>query len=202
MTTTTAEGLIDTMVALLQGDPVADPPIAPATLAAAADVQAYRDWNIQTLTGPFEPKITFDLPREDKLGLGRNGAAVFDSTAGITLRAFASAQSAAAPGGDGGEVRVRALLKVLRRQIEVALINAPELWAGIQEIKRIRCDQKGSQDGNGVHLGEIIMMFEIVFRQDETDFAQLTVDELELLHLLVQPTDPAGISIPLDITLT
>ena len=189
--TTTAESLVDLVVAAMLG-----------RTAAGADVQAYRDWGIQTNAGVFSPKITVDLPDEDKDGLGSAGPATFDTTAIITVHGFVSAISAAAPGGDGGEVRVRQAVTALRRQIEVAVINDAALMGEISRIKAVRSKMSATGDGNGVHVAEAVLQFAFVFYQGPEDFAPVQADEVDDMRIDVKPLDPAGVDLRLDIPLT
>ena len=88
--TCTAEALVDLLVAILT--------VAPTTTLAGGDVQAFRDWGINTNSGPFTPRITIDLPDEEKTGVGDIGPATFNTVAKITLHGFVSAVAAAEPG--------------------------------------------------------------------------------------------------------
>jgi hypothetical protein len=201
--TVTAEGLVDVLVGILQGNATATPPVPPPTAAAAADIQAYREWSISTLNGLFDPKITFDLPEEVKDGIGRAGASQFTTTGLIVLHGFVSARSAAAPGSDGGEIRVRQALISLRRQIEVAIVNNPALWdAGIQQIKRIRSASQTSKDTNGFHLGELRMEFALEYYQGPEDFDPFTPVDLDDVNVSMTVGDNTVPAATFDIDLS
>ena len=188
---TTAETLIDLLVGALT-----------SSTAAGADVEAFRDWDINTNSGPFTPKITIDLPKEDKESLGNAGPASFNTTARIMLHGFVSAIAASEPGGDGGEIRVRQAALQLRRQIEVAVINDPDLMGSISEIVAVRTEFQASTGNNGLHIIEVGMEFALRFYQGPEDFAPLEADEVDDMHIDVKPAGLPGVDLPLDISLT
>ena len=185
--TTTAEVLVDLIVDALKG-----------STAAGQSVYAFRAWPVKMAAN--NPQIIIDLPEELKEGLGPNGPGQFNTTASITVRAFIGANSSD-PRGDGGEVAVRLGLLTIRRQIEVAVINAGPIMAVIQQIKAVHTKMERGEDDSGLGLGQAAIRFDFEFYQGAEDFAPIDQVTLTTAHVDAALADPAGVDVSLDIPL-
>lgn len=154
----------------------------------AANVFAPRDWPI---TSDEMPIGLLQSPSEHKQSLGRSGAQQFtvNATFRLVVRVSGKAQAA-----DAGAAAVLAVLAVLQRQIEVAVINNYDLELQIQQIASITVTNGVSKDGE-LHFGELVMDFDLEFYQGPEDFAPIAatpMDELALYADLVNVYSPTG----------
>lgn len=176
MTTTTPEVLADLVVAALLGKTV-----------AAAAVHPCRDWPTKL---DDLPMIVLDMPSEAKTSLGNAGYPSFNSVATIPIHGRVTAKAGA---GDAGANAVRAALAILKRQIEVAVINDPAIMKLIQQFPFVRSRMGVSSEG-AQHVGEVIVEVGMEYFQGDEDFAQPEVSDLEALQVyadLLNVFDPS-----------
>lgn len=178
-TTTTAELLAGLVFTALRAD---------GATGAGQNVFAPRDWPSQ----PDQlPSIFIDVPSEDKESLGRNGAPQFTVTATIPIVLRVTSKASA---GDAGAVAVLAAMAALRRQVEVAVINAAPIMGLLQQYPFVRAQMKVTAEGEQ-HIGECQMLVGMEFYQGPEDFAQPVTTPLEELAIytdLVNVFDPSG----------
>ncbi len=175
--TTTADDLVALMVVALTG-----------STAAANNVFAPRDWPAQLGVMPI---LKVQSPTERKESLGRSGAQQFNVIA--TVRVIGNV-TALASSGDAGAAAAMAALRVLQRQIEVAIINSYDLTLRIQQIAFVEIQNRITSEGKQ-HVGELIMDFGLEFYQGPEDFAPPTISALEEMAIftdLINVFDPNG----------
>lgn len=177
--TTTSDSLVDLMVAALRAADI-----------AGGNIWSYRDWPTKAVDNPI---VLLDLPEEDKTSLGRSGGPQFTVVATVTLTA--RLDRLAEP-GDMGALRLQADLSVMRRAIEVAVINDPDLFAQIQQMTFVRSSLKIETKER--HLGDLQMQFGLEFYQGLDDFHQPPTEDLE--RLVVEATGYPGAGLDLDLT--
>ncbi len=172
--TTTADTLVDLVFAALRDAGV-----------AGGNVWSYRDFPTTRLDLPDgSGLVVLDLPDEDKASLGRSGAQQFTVTA--TVPVIARLSRAGAP-DQMGALALQKDLSILRRQIEVAVINSPALTARIQQIAFVRSTSRIETKER--HFGELAMSFGLEFYQGPEDFYISSLADLETLELAADSPD-------------
>ncbi|MCP1376043.1 hypothetical protein [Dyella lutea] len=155
---------------------------------AGTNVFAARDW--PTWKGGY-PVLYLHTPVEEKESLGPNGAPQFTVTS--TLRISARVQKPTAADGSGAAAAVVAL-EVIQRQIEVALINNPELMNQLQQFPFIRTEMKVDDDGDQ-NIAELVVDVGMEFYQGPEDFYPVDAVQLEQITVdadLTNVADPQG----------
>jgi hypothetical protein len=181
--TTTADTLVDLVFAALRDAGV-----------AGGNVWSYRDFPTTQLDLPEGSGIVvLDLPDEDKVSLGRSGPAQFTTTA--TVPVIARMTRPGAP-DQLGALALQKDLSIMRRQIEVAVINSPDLTAAIQQIAFVRSSLKIQTKER--HVGELALEFGLEFYQGPEDFYPPPDTELEALELAA--ASPLDVGFVLDLT--
>lgn len=157
--------------------------------AALNNVFSPRSW--PTAAGVM-PIILVQSPSEEKLSLGRSGASQFTcvTTVRVVARVYAKEGS-----GDAGAKAALAAVAVLKRQIEVAVLNNQDLRdLGVQQFKRVRSISDVKSEGE-VSFGELVMDFDLEFYQGPEDFHPLASDdfnELAIYFDLLNVFSPSG----------
>lgn len=155
--------------------------------AAGAQVYMPRDW---PLAPNGLPTILIYWPEEEKDSLGPNAPA-FDVL--VTIRLVARVLSL--PGkGDAGATAALAALGVIKRQIEVAVINNYALYRLISEIQKIHTRAEVKDNGEQ-HVGELTMDMVLKYAQGTGDFAPILtspVGEIAIYADLLDVADPSG----------
>lgn len=158
-----------------------------ATLAGDR-VYSALDW---PTTAAHYPLIYCKTPSEDKESLGRNGGPDFTVTA--TLKVEARAEVAALPNGRSAAL-LEQQLALLGQQIQVALVNNPDLMGLLQQVSFIRTDMTMTSQGNK-ELGEIEVALGLEFFQGAEDFYPLPTWPLQTVAIttdLVNVFDPTA----------
>lgn len=177
--TTTSDTLVDLVVAALR-----------AAEICGGNVWSYRDWPTKPVDNPI---ALMDLPEEEKTSLGRSGGPHFTVLATLTLTVR---MSRPAEPGDLGALRLQSDLGVMRRDIEVAVINDPDLFAKIQHMPFVRSSLH--IESKEQHLGELRMQMGLEFYQGLDDFHPPPDQALEQLVLEAENYPGAGLDLALD----
>lgn len=163
----------------------------------------------QSVFSPFDwptapaayPTILVHARRERKVSLGAN-APQFDvySTVEIIARTRSPAQV-----GDAGSSVALLAAEALKGQIEVALINNPEIWASpaggqrVEQFTLIESELNTNSEGE-MPMAELAMQIEVKFYQGPEDFFPITTYPLQTVQLTIP--EPEGTTEPgLTITL-
>ena len=177
MATTTAESLTDLVVDLVK-----------AAGVAGGNVWGVRAWPADP---NLFPMIEFMIPEEDKVPLGRNSPGQFTVTATVPIIIHVSQPE---PGFDGtvaqGAAAVRGQLVDLCRQLEKAVVGAPELMKQIQQIAFIKIHSKANADGDFI-TGQRVMLLGLEYYQGPEDFNVVEGDPLERFYATLDAQDPA-----------
>jgi hypothetical protein len=188
--TTTIDGLV-TLAAQLLSAQASD---GSYLTNAGPRVYEPRDW---PTWDNLYPAIFLSGPAERKRSLGSSGAPEYEVTG--TLRATArDSQTAASQDGNAG--LLLASLGMLKRQIEVGLINNPALMVLLEQYGEVRSSIAFKSAEK--HLGEVEMEIDLDFYQGPEDFFPIVGVELTQVTLTTQFPTPLGPNVGLDITLT
>ncbi len=133
--------------------------------------------------------------REENEGLGPNGAPQFFTLAHVRIvgRVQASADSAE----EGGHAAEEKLWR-LKRQAEVAIVNAFGVMLQVQEIAHIHAEIGFSSEGR-MNFGELVMDVGLRFYRGADQFAQpaaTTPTSVLIAGDLVNVADPSGTHTP------
>lgn len=162
-----------------------------AGTAAGGSVYAPRDWPAKP---DKYPMIRLSWPVEHKESWGPNAPA-YDTTTTIRIEAIVASLPTA---GDAGAAAALAALGLLKRQIEVAVINNGPLYRIISEI--VTVDSKSEVRAEGEqHLAELTMDFAVKYPQVTQDFAPVPawpLQEIDLFADLLNVADPSGTYTP------
>jgi hypothetical protein len=159
-----------------------------ASTGAGDRVYGPRDW--PTWRGQY-PVVLVQMPREDKEGMGRNGAPQFTVTGTLRITGRVAALGAPDDAGAGAALSAAA---VLARQIEIALINASTIMPLLQQIPFVRTEIALRASGKQ-HLVEATIEIGLEFYQGADDFAQPELTDLEQVSIYTDLTnvfDPTG----------
>lgn len=173
---TTSDDLVDLTVAALR-----------AANVVGGNVWSYRDWP----TGPYvEPIVILDLPDEDKTSLGRSGWPQFTvlATVPITIKA-----SRLAKPDDLGALELQQDLAVIKRQIEVAVINAADLTARLQHMPFVRTVSK--IESRERHQGQVQLQMGMEFYQGPEAFHQPELADLDVVSIEVTSFPPHRVEV-------
>lgn len=121
------------------------------------------------------PLIYCKTPTEEKESASRNGAPFFTVTA--TLKIEARAEVGAMPNGQSAALLERQLA-TLCQQIQVALVNNPDLMGELQQVPFIRTEMNMTREANK-ELGEIEVAIGLEFVQGPEDFFELPTWDLD-----------------------
>lgn len=168
---TTSDDLVDLTVAALR-----------AANVAGGNVWSYRDW---PTTPRDDPIVILDLPDEDKTSLGRSGWPQFRvlATVPITIKA-----SRLAKPDDLGALELQQDLAVIKRQVEVAVINAADLTARLEHMPFVRTISK--IETRDRHHGQVQLQMGMEFYQGPEAFHQPETTDLESVTITVAPFLP------------
>ncbi|UPG89271.1 hypothetical protein L2Y96_17995 [Luteibacter aegosomaticola] len=137
------------------------------------------------------PILYLHTPSEDKESLGRQGGPQFTVTLTLQVSGRVEVENLQ---DQTGVAEATVKLEALQRQIELALINNPDLMSQLQQFPFIRTEMK--TDGTGDHnLGEIVMSIGLEFYQGPEDFFPIPAEPLEGITVVVDSTnvyDPTG----------
>ncbi len=164
--------------------------VLPGT-SAGARVYAPRDWPAKT---DLYPMIRLTWPEEHKESWGPNAPA-YDTT--TTIRVEANVASTAVA-GDAGAAAALVAVSLIKRQIEVAIINNGPLYRIISEIVTVDSKQAVKAEGEE-HIGELVMDFAMKFPQVTDDFAPVPawpLDQIAIFGDLLNVADPGGTYTP------
>lgn len=178
---TTLDLLLQTVVTLL-------------TNATDAQGRVYspRDWSTRKQQ---YPAILVEVARERKESLSRNTAPEFTTVGTLLIAARVTAPAGAS---DSGAVVARAAAWRLKRQIEVALVNATPLMLLIQQFPSIEAEVKASAEGEQ-HIGELKIALGLEWYEGAESFAPPSTDALERITIVVDAQncfDPTGAYVP------
>lgn len=169
---------------------VAGDGIAITTLAgtsAGARVYVPRDWPAK----PDQfPMLVLHWPREHKESWGPNAPA-FNTTTTIRVEGRVASKAGS---GDAGAAAALAALGILKRQIEVALINNGPLYRIINQIAAVDSAMQVTAQGE-YHLGELTMDFAVEYPQVTQDFAPVPawpLQEIDIFADLLNVASPTG----------
>jgi hypothetical protein len=143
------------------------------------------------------PLLKLRLLREVRTSLGRSGAPQFTTVA--TVRIIAEVQAFASEDNAGAEA-AQASAWAIKRQVEVAVINAYPLFSKIQQLSGMRSDLSFSANGS-MHVGGIQMDLDLEFYEGADDFAPIETDEITSAHLAATNYAP-GAPVTADFPLT
>lgn len=165
---TTSDDLVDLVVGAMRQANI-----------AAGNVWSYRDWLRRRSDMDL---VVVGLPSEKRTSLGRGGAQQFlvVTTLPITGRITLPANAADL---DGLELQAR--LSILKRQIEVAIINEYELTRRLQQIPFMDSDPVVSAQGEQP-VGEIQIRLGLEFYQGPEVFHLPDLTDLD--EVSIQPT--------------
>jgi hypothetical protein len=159
---------LQALMASLLSTQVGDPPAYPT--AAGPNVFLSRSW--RTPPGGM-PEVLVQSPNETKQNVaGRTGPGEFWTTGSFRIVARVYAKSDA---GDAGAAAVSGAMGMLKRQIEVCLINADALRRAIQQFVSIESVTDVKSEG-GFTFGEVEMTFRMEYYQGPEDFAPVPGD--------------------------
>lgn len=157
---------------------------------AGANVFAPRDWPTKPDGMPI---VLVQAPREEKVGQGRSGYAIFECI--VTVRVIGRVY-AKAGAGEAGAIAALAAVGQLKRQIEVAVIeNALLRAAGVQAFAKVRSVADVKAEGE-FHFGEVVMEFDLEFVQGPGDFHPIDADPMEEIRIfadLINVFSPTGV---------
>jgi hypothetical protein len=154
MTIVTTDLLLSTSQALLQG-----------STAAGNRVYVPGDWSTWDKSYPY---IRIRPGAEDRTSQGNSGIN-FDV---VSVIRFTARVSAPAQANDGGAAAAEAALWALKRQIEIAIINAPQLrTALISDYPYTHAEVEVSSEGRE-HYAELVMDIAMAFYQGAEAFCQ------------------------------
>jgi hypothetical protein len=176
-------------VAFAEGDAFAITLNAPT--GAGKSVYSPRDWPAKT---ELYPMILVTWVDDDKESLGPNGPQ-YDTTS--TIRVVARVATLAGK-GDAGAHAALAAIGVLKRQIEVAVINRYVLYRIINEIGSVKSRPEVKAEGEG-HIGEVVMDFAMKYPQLADVFAPVLtspIREIAIYADLLDVADRSGTYTP------
>jgi hypothetical protein len=177
---TTSDDLVDLTVAALR-----------AANVVGGNVWSYRDW---PTTPRDDPIVILDLPDEEKTSLGRSGWPQFLvlATVPITIKA-----SRLAKPDDFGALELQQDLALIKRQVEVAVINAPDLTARLQHMPFVRTVSK--IEARDRHHGQVQLQLGMEFYQGPEAFHQPETTDLEGASITIGPYPPHRVDAVLDV---
>ncbi|WCT78667.1 hypothetical protein [Novosphingobium humi] len=158
---------------------------------AGARVFQPADW--PTVRGQM-PIIKLRILRERRQSQGRSGPPQYTTTALIRVigevEAYASEDNA-------GAAAAEAACWLLKRQIEVAIVNSHDLFMRIQQIASIDSGLVISAEG-ATHIAAIVMDFVIEFFEDADSFAPIAADDMAEVDLTAANHPPLSAQFPLN----
>lgn len=156
---------------------------------AGANVFRPRDWPTKPDVMPI---VLVQAPREKKVGKGRGGYTIFETV--VTVRVIGRVY-AKAGAGEAGAIAALAAVGLLKRQIEVAVIEHPALRAaGVQAFLEVRSVTDVKAEGE-FHFGELVMEFDLECVQGPDDFHAIEEDpmaEIAIYADLINVFSPTG----------
>lgn len=150
------------------------------------------DW--PTWSGEY-PLLLVQCAHERKESIGRGSAPEFTTTGTLRITARASAPAQA---GDAGAAVVEAAAWRLKRQIEIAVINATPVMSLIQQYPFVESQIKVSAEGE-THVGEMTMALGLEWYEGAEAFAQPVTTQFTGLNISVDLQnrfDPSGTYVP------
>lgn len=159
--------------------------------AAGANVFTPRTWRTPPAAMPF---LMIQSPSETKQNVaGRTGPGEFWTVGRFRIvgRVYAKADVA---DPTGAAIAAEAAVSVLKRQIEVAVINADPIRRAIQQCVSVESVTDVKSDG-GLTFGEVEMTFSLEYYQGPEDFAPVASDPFEEFAIyadLINVYSPTG----------
>jgi len=158
---------------------------------AGARVFQPGDW--PTVRGQM-PIIKLRILRERRQSQSRSGSPQYTTTAMIRVigevEAYASEDNA-------GAAIAEAACWLLKRQIEIAIVNSHELFMRIQQIASIDSSLVISSEG-ATHIAAIVMDFAVEFFEDADSFAPVSADDVNDIDLTAANHPPLSAQFPLN----
>lgn len=158
--------------------------------SAGGSVYRSRTWPLKIASLPAI--LINSVYIEDREATG-NAAPEFNTTTTFVVVGRVSAPAAE---DDKGADLIVAALQRLKREIETTLINAYPLMLEIENFPRIRTEFQVSPDAKEP-VGEVVMTFEMRFREGPEDFVNTEADAVPLSQMtlttdLLNVFDPNG----------
>ena len=158
---------------------------------AGARVFQPGDW--PTVRGQM-PIIKLRILRARRQSPSRSGSPQYTTTAMIRVigevEAYASEDNA-------GAAIAEAACWLLKRQIEIAIVNSHELFMRIQQIASIDSSLVISSEG-ATHIAAIVMDFAVEFFEDADSFAPVSADDVNDIDLTAANHPPLSAQFPLN----
>lgn len=171
----TSQSLLALFEACLRADGASD---------AGARVYQPGDWPTQP--GQM-PVIKLRILREHRVSQGRSGAPAYTTT--TTIRVIGEVEAYASEDNAGATMAEAACWR-LKRQIEVAIVNAHDLFMRIQQIASIDSQLVLNAEG-ATHIAAIVMDFAVEFFEGADSFHPDDADDITEMDFTPTPFPPA-----------
>ena len=172
-------------VAFIAGDAFAVTVLPPTN--AIDRVYSPRDWPVKPARFPV---ISVRWHEDDKESMGANAPAFYTTTVVRVVGRVAALPEE----DDAGAAAARLALGILKRQIEVAVINNYALTRIISEFASVSSRQEIKNEGQE-HEGELTMDFALKYQQGTEDFAPVLYDQIREIAIyadLANVASPTG----------